>query len=79
MKRRHSYLKLIARRVRRIMQFKTAKTARSKREGQQGPDPRLAAFARLLARDLAQKHFEKELKAGKTCGYDSDAPPEDRS
>jgi len=61
------------------MRSKAAKATRSKREGQHDPDPRLAAFARLLARDMAQKHFEKELKAARTCGYDSEAPSEEKS
>jgi hypothetical protein len=40
-------------------------------------DPRLAALARLLARDLAAKHFEKELKADQAGGYGLDPPPEE--
>jgi len=45
-------------------------------------DPRFAALARLLARDLAAKHFEQqkceeELKAGQAGGYDFDPPPKE--
>ena len=65
--------------MRRIMQHKTAKAVQSKRKEPQGPDPRFAAFARLLARDLARAHFEKELEASQAGGYDSDSPPEDQS
>jgi len=60
------------------MQSRAAKTAQRKPAGQQGPDPRFAAFARLLARDLARKHFEQEesekrLKARADEAYDSDS------
>ena len=66
------------------MQQKTAKAAQSKRTGPQGPDPRFAALSRLLARDLAKRHFEqekgeKELKASHRGAYDSGSPPEDQS
>lgn len=61
------------------MPRKTAKIVGEKLGASHRPDPRFAAFARLLARDLAQKHFKKELKTTKACGYDSDAPPEDTS
>ena len=60
-----------------------AKTAKSKRTGQ-ALDPRFAALARLLARDLARKHLEQEsdrneLSPSQAGGYDSDSPSEDES
>ena len=66
------------------MQDRAAKTAQSKRAGQQASDPRFAAFARLLARDLAKKHFDqekgkKQLKASQASGYDSDSQPKGKS
>jgi len=62
----------------------TAKKAQSKRTRPQQPDPRFAALARLLARDLARKHLEQELGRNELSpsqpgGYDSDSLPEDES
>ncbi len=71
------------------MARKTAKTAQSKRTEHRKPDPRFAALARLLARDLARKHLEqesdrnelsqKDWKKRQAGGYDSVSPSEDES
>ena len=39
----------------------SAKDTRAKQAEAKKADPRLAAFARLLARDLANRHFQEEL------------------
>jgi len=62
----------------------TAKAAKNKRTAHQRPDPRFAALARLLARDLARKHLEQEssgnqLSPSQPGGYDSDSPSEEES
>jgi hypothetical protein len=56
------------------MQSKTAKSAQAKRAETSRPDPRLAAFARLLARHAAAQDFQKELRA-KRNGANSYDPP----
>jgi len=65
------------------MASNTAKKANSKRTAQK-PNPRFAALARLLARDLARKHLEqagneKDWPESQASGYDSDSLPEDES
>jgi len=65
------------------MASNTAKKAQSKRTAHK-PDPRFAALARLLARDLARKHLEQEsdrnnLNPSPADGYDSNSPSEDES
>jgi len=56
----------------------------SKRKGQNKPDPRFVALARLLARDLARKHLEqgenkKHWPESQSGGYDSDSQSGDES
>ena len=56
----------------------------SKRKGQNKPDPRFVALARLLARDLARKHLEQdsrenELSPSQSVAYDSDSQSGDES
>jgi len=59
------------------MASNTAKKGQSKRTAQ-APDPRFAALARLLARDLARRHLEqagneKDWPESQPGGYDSDS------
>jgi len=66
------------------MASNTAKTAKRKRTAHQTPDPRFAALARLLARDLARKHLEqagneKDWPESQSGGYDSDSQSGDES
>ena len=65
------------------MASNTAKTAKRKRTAQK-PDPRFAALARLLARDLARKHLEqggneKDWPESQAGGYGSDSQSGDES
>jgi hypothetical protein len=43
------------------MRRRTAKARQAEQGQAQAPDPRLAAFARLLARDLARRHFRETM------------------
>jgi hypothetical protein len=66
------------------MQHKTTSRALSKPTAVQPPDPRFAALARLLARDLARKHAKEdsrknELSASPQDAYAADSSREDQS
>jgi hypothetical protein len=54
------------------MRRKTAKAVRAERTEAQAPDPRLAAFARLLARDLARQHFKERVDRDSGEAYPDD-------
>jgi hypothetical protein len=58
------------------MQRRTAKAAKAKQAARR-PDPRLAAFARLLARHAARQDFEKELSRNADGAYPADPPAGD--
>jgi hypothetical protein len=55
------------------MRRKTAKAMQAERGQAQAPDPRLAAFARLLARDLARRHFLEMMDRESGKDYPADA------
>ena len=61
------------------MQRRTAKAAQGKRAQTSRPDPRLVAFARLLARHAAAQDFQKELRAKPNGANSQDTPARDES
>jgi len=54
------------------MERRTAKAVKAKQAAGRRPDPRLVAFARLLARHAARQDFEKELSASAESAYSAD-------
>jgi hypothetical protein len=61
------------------MQRRTAKAAQAKRAETSRPDPRLVAFARLLARHAAMQDFQKELRAKRNGANFLGSPSGDES
>jgi hypothetical protein len=61
------------------MQRRTAKTTQAQRAEKRRPDPRLVAFARLLARHAATQDFQKELRAKPNGANSLDTPARDES
>jgi hypothetical protein len=61
------------------MQRRATKAAKAERAAARRPDPRLAAFARLLARHAARQDYEKELRRNADDAYSADPPAEDLS
>lgn len=51
--------------------------AKADREARSLPDPRLSAFARLLARDLARRHFQESLDRKVAPAYSLDVGDSD--
>ena len=61
------------------MQRRTAKAGQRKGAQRSSPDPRLAAFARLLARHAATQDFQEELRAQPNGANSPDTPARDES
>jgi hypothetical protein len=56
----------------KTMRREKEQTLKAKRKEGHPPDPRLVAFARLLARDLARRHFREALDRDSSRDYAAD-------